>query len=786
MASSDAELNINLKADTSDATRSISKFSKTAQDQVSGIERSFSALKVVAGAAVAAFAGTAIISGINKAIDAAKIQEDAVNSLNTSLKLAGSFSVDASKDIQNFASQLQNVTTIGDETTLKLFALAKNFGLTNDQTKDLTKAAIELSAATGISLESAITNLGKSTGGLVGELGESIPALKGLSKEALESGAAIQFVLDRFGGAAASKLNTFSGATTALGNAFGDLQEVFGEIITNNDAVIAAINSTKNAFIDFGVVVGENQSGVSVFVTKTVEFLSGFAIFAAEIFQGVVDSITGFIIALKKSNIAIAEFQQKYLGADLKEFIARQQAAIDKNESFRDSVKKTTDSIIIRSAETIGAIKKIEKGIVKTKEETKKLGEESQKPLADVKKAVNETTDEWQKQLDLIRELPAAQRDAAFAAISELEKLRTAQDEYEKYLAEKEKADKEYLRNAQGDYEKFLKQKEKAEKAATTKNFFGDEINTDTLANINTGIGVAAGGLGNILNGADGAAPFVGSLGGAAADLFLPGSGQAVNQILQLLSGGPDQVKAQIEAFVEQLPIIIDAIVEAIPVVIEVLADNADKIVVAIANGLVRIGPAVADGIARAIKIFVVNAIREIGDVLSQVSLQGLTDGISSAFEGIETVFTDFAKSLYEIGDIFQIAGDAFNTFFENLQRFADSLSPKNLAESLTPGKNTVVGRIASGVGSFFSGFANGITEVPSGFSNDSFPARLSSGERVVDASTNQDLKSFLRSANQQSSNGGSQTMTVILQIGQEELARQILKLDKSNFQLRA
>jgi hypothetical protein len=39
---------------------------------------------------------------------------------------------------------------------------------------------------------------------------------------------------------------------------------------------------------------------------------------------------------------------------------------------------------------------------------------------------------------------------------------------------------------------------------------------------------------------------------------------------------------------------------------------------------------------------------------------------------------------------------------------------------------------------------ATGITEVPAGYSNDTFPARLTSGERVVDVNTNQDLKTFL------------------------------------------
>jgi hypothetical protein len=40
--------------------------------------------------------------------------------------------------------------------------------------------------------------------------------------------------------------------------------------------------------------------------------------------------------------------------------------------------------------------------------------------------------------------------------------------------------------------------------------------------------------------------------------------------------------------------------------------------------------------------------------------------------------------------------------------------------------------------------FARGITEIPAGFGGDSFPAMLTSGERVVPASSNEDLKAFL------------------------------------------
>ena len=43
---------------------------------------------------------------------------------------------------------------------------------------------------------------------------------------------------------------------------------------------------------------------------------------------------------------------------------------------------------------------------------------------------------------------------------------------------------------------------------------------------------------------------------------------------------------------------------------------------------------------------------------------------------------------------------------------------------------------------------ATGLSEVPPGFNNDTFSARLSSGERVVSAPQNQDLKTFLNDSN--------------------------------------
>jgi hypothetical protein len=201
-------------------------------------------------ALAAAAAGVAIIAGIGvafkKGVDAAIEQENAVNNLNRSLALAGSFSEEASKSFQAFASQIQRTTKIGDEAALNYLALSRNFARTNEEAKKLTTAAIDLAAATGVSVDNAVRRLGGSLGGVGGNLALVIPQMKELTQEQLKAGAAIDLVAKRFAGAAAAEVNTFSGRMTQAKNAFGDMLEVIGDMIIKSPAIVASIKFIRD------------------------------------------------------------------------------------------------------------------------------------------------------------------------------------------------------------------------------------------------------------------------------------------------------------------------------------------------------------------------------------------------------------------------------------------------------------------------------------------------------------------------------------------------------------
>lgn len=193
----------------------------------------------------AAFA-TAI--GGRAALQAAIRQENAVEGLNQALRSAGTFSQEASQQIQAFAAEVERTTIVSDEAALEQVALARAFAGSNEQAVELTKAALELSAATGIQVESAVRNLGKSFSGLLGELGELLPATRNLTQEQLKSGEAVRFVLDRFGGSSAAQLRTFGGSIQFLTNTFGTLLESIGSLVTDSKAIRAVISFIAESF----------------------------------------------------------------------------------------------------------------------------------------------------------------------------------------------------------------------------------------------------------------------------------------------------------------------------------------------------------------------------------------------------------------------------------------------------------------------------------------------------------------------------------------------------------
>lgn len=188
--------------------------------------------------------GTALTAAfsVGVVVSAAQENEEAINRLNGALRLAGEYSPMASDGLQEYADQLSKLTTISGETIMEQTALALSLGATVGQSKQITQAAADMSAALGINFESAVSNLSRTLNGSVGTLGKMIPELKLFTKEQLESGAALDLISQKFAGFSATKTMGFSGSLAGLKNAFGELVEEVGKLITKSPVVIATFN----------------------------------------------------------------------------------------------------------------------------------------------------------------------------------------------------------------------------------------------------------------------------------------------------------------------------------------------------------------------------------------------------------------------------------------------------------------------------------------------------------------------------------------------------------------
>lgn len=126
------------------------------------------------------------------------------------------------------AAELQSRSVLGDEVVIGQQAYLASLGMTEEQIGRVIEASAQLSAATGMTLDSAVKNLAKTFGGLTGELGESIPKLKELTVEQLKNGEAVDFILENYKGFAESAAQTALGPLRQLNNTWGDFLEQIG------------------------------------------------------------------------------------------------------------------------------------------------------------------------------------------------------------------------------------------------------------------------------------------------------------------------------------------------------------------------------------------------------------------------------------------------------------------------------------------------------------------------------------------------------------------------------
>lgn len=250
-------------------------------------------------------------------------------------------------------------------------------------------------------------------------------------------------------------------------------------------------------------------------------------------------------------------------------------------------------------------------------------------------------------------------------------------------------------------------------------------------------IGVGAGLLNAVTKGAAGAQKLITQAIGDVFDVLLPGIGSTVSEIFDLLAQGPEKVRETVTQFAKAIPQIIENIIKALPVLFETLARE--------------LPPALAKAVPFMAERFSIELVKNMPAII-----KGFAEGLVEAAKQFVQTLLDTIKS----------AGGLLgsNGIFGGGNGNGGLLSGSGIP-------------VISQIGDFL-GLADGgrIPDLPQ-YEGDRFPARLNAGEQVLSKDLSSKLDAFLAGAG-----GGGAPQVVKIMIGQREMARVLLDLNRNGF----
>ena len=644
--------------------------------------------------------GRVIVDVFSKAIDEAIEADAAVQGLSSSLKSAGDFSEQNVAAFEDLATALSEVSRFSDEAVLGAFKIGKQFGLTNRETAKFGKAAVDLATFLGQDLDTTARQLGQTFDGTAGRLAEQVPALKNVSAAALKAGGALDVVIKAAGGAGQRDLDKFGTQILKLQQAFGDIFEELGAAVVKNPAVIEGLKIITSLFKEIGTAVGENN----------------------EIFKSF---ITGSLSSLVKGLYVISQVIEAVNNAFFK--LARVlEPAVQALEAFdkaTEALKKGDIRGFTRSLDIVTATRDRFKEIDKLAERDAKIFEKFNTALSDVQGAIDRAgTAQKKTSVEIIRGFDNQ--------INKNKRILETEEDKIKLMKEQIKLQEEFFKKKEDELSQTFKDPASSIFGGGTSDrtkqrilFDFDELKLQTAL---------IGGLGQVLQGRNGAVNLIAAGAEAAGKFFLgiPGFGE----LSKLLSQGPEEIKKAVEAFADAIPDIVVAIAESIPVVLETLADKLPDIIEKLAEKSDRIALALAKSmplVAIALSKSVVEGARRF---VSEI-LRGAGDFIGKILEGAGKFIEELVNKI----------GDA-------LQRLVDNLNPAKGIGGALGGiggaiSGTTVGSIVAGPVGGFIGAVGGALGFKGG-----------------------------------GGGGGQQAAVVKVQIGQRDLATAILDLNRQGF----
>lgn len=202
-------------------------------------------------------------------VNAANVQEMAEGRLAASLEQRGLAAEKYLSRLKMMASEVQGVTTVGDEASLELMNTALNMGIGFDELGTSLEGAIGLSKAfsgAGLNMETAIKGIALAREGEFSQLQRYIPALRSAQTETekmtiLKEAMANGFEL------AKAEAETGAGALEQYQNIVGDLKEDIGALVKT---ALVPLVKTLSTMISW---LRENKEVIGALIASVVAYL---------------------------------------------------------------------------------------------------------------------------------------------------------------------------------------------------------------------------------------------------------------------------------------------------------------------------------------------------------------------------------------------------------------------------------------------------------------------------------------------------------------------------------
>lgn len=181
-----------------------------------------------------------VSQAIGECTEAYKKQNIAEISLKTAMQNNPLTNGQGTKQLREFASEMQRTSNMGDEEIIPFMTQLIASGRTEAETMKIIKTASDMASSGAMSFDTAITQLNATLNGNIGRLGQQNAELKGLTEEELKNGKAVDILAEKYKGLTEATLDT----KKKLTNAIGDLKESFGSVFEK------ALSPMRNFFAE--------------------------------------------------------------------------------------------------------------------------------------------------------------------------------------------------------------------------------------------------------------------------------------------------------------------------------------------------------------------------------------------------------------------------------------------------------------------------------------------------------------------------------------------------------